>query len=823
MKRYSIKSNFFLIALSFSFFFNSSSFCSFQEVDLLMNGELLGEVSIAFSEEKNVEVDVKEVVKLTKHFIEKQWQEPFERLVGKEPYRQLPFELFQKIQVYFDHQELAVCMEISPDILETKVNDLREVSRPTVYASEELIQPQRFSAVCDLNLTQGFRKLYFSNDQSQSDFYGSSHFKVNVSEAVLDGYVYFLTMTQGAQKDLMNKINRGNVTLNINADQGRISYLFGDVSPPAYFFQNSAPLFGMLVSNTGPGGSKQSSNIGPQSEYEFFLNAPSTVDVYLNNQFQKTLRLSAGPHLLKNFPYAHGENEVLLKITDPMGNERQVDLNSFYSSKILPPGSFNYSLAVGFPRFQAASQQYTYEFGNPALSFNFESGINQYFSLRSYFQGSKSSLFSGINALFENRYFFLSSAVGGSFNKAGRFGWKGRVHFNGFAKSSKISWSVTLEAYGQYFSYFLARALENSQYANLHTSFARKLGAAQATVYGNYGWSRGGASNSFATGLSLSRKIFISTVLGMNFSYRKLRNNLKVFEAIFSLNFSPRGKNWKVQSNYSANTKILNVNGQHSHQFNNGDYYNMNLGFSQAESTKNITGNIRYQSQLGEVLVENRLYQNTLNVKSSSKQVNNRSTLASYGQITGKTAIAYAGKQIGFTKQFQGGFALVKSQGGSGKVEIDSPYGTKKAYISPFLSAVVTGLSPYRKSLVSINGEDIDQSNGLPTSSESFVFDVKNSSGFATIIGSQQGLYYVKASLISALGKPITHLSFILKDQEGRHSSIFGFTNSRGEFELLDVRSGVYELISKKYKNVTITIEGDNINLLLGNIIMDKK
>ena len=35
----------------------------------------------------------------------------------------------------------------------------------------------------------------------------------------------------------------------------------------------------------------------------------------------------------------------------------------------------------------------------------------------------------------------------------------------------------------------------------------------------------------------------------------------------------------------------------------------MNLGFSQSERTKNVTGDIRYQGQWGEVLVNNKLYQ----------------------------------------------------------------------------------------------------------------------------------------------------------------------------------------------------------------------
>lgn len=788
-----------------------------------MNDQLLGEVGILVLGEENIEVDVKEVVKLTKHFMKKEWQEPFERALSTQSYEQLPLEFFQKIRIYFDAAELAVIVEVSPDILELKVTDVLESTKQPISSSEELIQPQTFSAVCDLNLTQGFRKFYYSKHGSQSSFYGSSNFKVNFFESLLDGYVYFLTMTQGAQKHLMNRVNRGNVSLNINTHQGKMRYLFGDIAPPAYFFQNSAPLFGMFVSNAGPGSVPGNSNLGPSSEHELFLNAPSTVDVYLNNTFQRTLRLSAGPHLLKNFPYAYGENEVLLKITDPMGNEKNLELNNFYSAKILPIGFFDYSIAVGFPRFQAGSQQYTYEFGNPALSLTFQNGISKYFSLRSYFQASKRSLFSGINALHENRYFFLSSALGGSLNEAGRFGWKGRLHFNGLSKYSKLAWSVTLEGYGKYFSYFLSRSLNNSQCAYLYASLSPKLGALQATLYGNYGWSRGSVSNSFATGLSLSRKIFTATYFGLNLSYRRLQNHLKIFEAVFSLNISPRRQDWKIQSNYNTNTKILNLSGQYLHHFDNGNLYNMNLGFSQAEKTKNLTGNIRYEGQWGEVFVDNKLYQNTLYAKSSSVNVNNTSTLASYGQVTAKTSLVYAGKQVGFTKPFQGGFALVNSEAGSGWVDIDGERVRKKAYISPFRSAIITGLAPYKKNPIQIFSEDTDMGNGFLASSESLVFDVKNSSGFATRIGHKNPLYYVTASLLSSLGKPIKHLSFVLRDQKGQHSNIMGFTNKNGHFELFDVPAGNYDLVSKQYENKLIIIEGKEAKIVLDSLVLYKK
>lgn len=819
-KRKNIK---FLLLIFFLFFFKTLSFCSFQEVDLVMNDQLLGEVGIFVLEKDTIEVDSKEVVKLVKPFIKKEWQQRFEIEMGTETYKQLPIEFFEKIRIDFNDAELAVIVDVSHDILELSVTDLLTHSVKTVSEPGKSIQPQPFSAVCDLNITQGFRKFFHSKEVSQSSFYGSSNFKVNLFEALLDGYVYFLTMTQGTQKQLMNRINRGNISLNINANQGKTSFLFGDISPPAYFFQNSAPLFGMFVSNAGPGSVQGNSNLGPQSEHELFLNAPSTVDIYLNNTFQKTLSLSAGPHLLKNFPYAYGENQVVLKITDPMGNEKKVELNDFYSAKILPIGFFDYSIAVGFPRFQAASQDYTYEFGNPALSLTFQNGINQYFSLRSYFQASKRSLFSGINALHENRYFFLSSAIGGSLNEAGRFGWKGRLHFNGLSRSPEFAWSVTIEGYGKYFSYFLSRSLNNSQCAYVHASLSPKLGSFQTTVYGNFGWSRGSVSNPFTAGLSLSRKIFISTYFGLNLSYRRLQNDLKIFEAVFSLNVSPQRKDWKIQSNYNTNTKIFNLSGQYLHHFDNGNLYNMNLGFSQAERTKNVTGDIRYQGQWGEVLVDNRLYQNTLNAKSSSVNVNNVSTLASYGQVTAKTALVYAGKRIGFTKPFQGGFALVNSEEGSGMVDIEGERVRKKAYISPFSSAIITGLVPYKKNLIQIFSEDSDMSSGFLASSESLVFDVKNSTGFVAKIGHKKLVYYVTASLVSSLGKPIKHLSFVLKDQNSQHSNILGFTNKNGEFELLDVPSGTYDLVSKQYEKKVITIGGKNKKIILDNLVLYKK
>src|SRR5207244_11270209 len=98
-----------------------------------------------------------------------------------------------------------------------------------------------------------------------------------------------------------------------------------------------------------------------------FLKSDSKVDVLVNVRLVQTLQLPAGQHNLKNFPFASGANDVVLRITDPVGRIETITLSFFFDSKLLAQGEQEFAYSVGLPS-RTENGHYNYDADSPTLS-----------------------------------------------------------------------------------------------------------------------------------------------------------------------------------------------------------------------------------------------------------------------------------------------------------------------------------------------------------------------------------------------------------------------------------------------------------------------
>ena len=87
---------------------------------------------------------------------------------------------------------------------------------------------------------------------------------------------------------------------------------------------------------------------------------PSSVDVLINNQRQRSEQVDPGPFELTNVPVASGAGEINLIVRDLLGRETVVAQSYYLSPKLLAAGLSDYSLEAGFLRENYGSENADY-------------------------------------------------------------------------------------------------------------------------------------------------------------------------------------------------------------------------------------------------------------------------------------------------------------------------------------------------------------------------------------------------------------------------------------------------------------------------------
>lgn len=85
----------------------------------------------------------------------------------------------------------------------------------------------------------------------------------------------------------------------------------------------------------------------PISEFEFFLERDSRVEVWVNDKQKNVLHLQAGPQDVRNFPLTTGFNSIRLKITDDLGRIEYRTFDAIRAPCLLPKDEQEFTFSAG--------------------------------------------------------------------------------------------------------------------------------------------------------------------------------------------------------------------------------------------------------------------------------------------------------------------------------------------------------------------------------------------------------------------------------------------------------------------------------------------
>jgi outer membrane usher protein len=98
----------------------------------------------------------------------------------------------------------------------------------------------------------------------------------------------------------------------------------------------------------------------PRGDRSFALARSSTVEIYINGQLIRRLRLDPGTYNLRDFPFTQGANDVVVSIEDDTGSRQTLRFNMFFDRTQLERGLTEFGLYAGVASpLQASGPDYT--------------------------------------------------------------------------------------------------------------------------------------------------------------------------------------------------------------------------------------------------------------------------------------------------------------------------------------------------------------------------------------------------------------------------------------------------------------------------------
>ena len=145
----------------------------------------------------------------------------------------------------------------------------------------------------------------------------------------------------------------------------------------------------------------------PISEFTFLLERDSLVEIWVNGEQQKFMRLPAGPYDIRSLSLTSGFNEVVIKLTDDLGEEELLTFQAISGPNLLAPGRHAFSYSIGV---RGGGRKYTDEVIGSAF---YRRGVSERLTLSVEGQAEEKYQALGVGCDFASSYLYgsLDTAV----------------------------------------------------------------------------------------------------------------------------------------------------------------------------------------------------------------------------------------------------------------------------------------------------------------------------------------------------------------------------------------------------------------------------
>lgn len=688
----------------------------------------------------------------------------------------------------FDDRRLELRIQIPPALRQTNLYTVGAEGLPSDAQNARL--PAKVSGYLNL---RGSESIVWSS-RSASDL-GRQPLSLDLEGAInVHGWVLEGSASY-SEKQQPHAFRRNDLRLVKDDPANALRYVLGDLAIPVVGYQSSRPQFGFTVARNF--GLQPYRVTRPISQFEFFLERPSRVDVLSNGVQVQTLLLPAGPQDIRNLSLNAGINNVQLVITDDVGRVQRLDFSRAIAGELLAPGLQQFAYSVGFPtRMEAGIRDYDWSL--PTLTLSHRWGVNDVLTLGGYVQANFKHQLVGVEGTWATSIGNFSGDVAVSHAKEIGSDYAFRLRYDFLASSIshpfRPTFGITLEKRGANFTtlddldlFADTFTTHNQTSLDLTAYYNQQLfGGISSNLNVRYRFGRD-VPDAYQISLRLSKSF--PNGLGVSLALSDNHNQTGPDEQRATVNlfwFFPQARQ-SVQattevSNISEPSQRVTWNYSSPNPFN-GINASLEAGLTPTEY--GLSSRFTYNSYRAKV----ELFQDLQFPRDRAGDTFNATRL-DFG-----TAVVFADGRWGLSRPVNGSFALVvPNQGLQGQQVGINPNGTG-GYIAKtdwLGAAVVPDLQSYQASTLRLDVPQLPVGYDLGATNYTVLPTYK--SGTLIQVGTDATVF-LRGVVIDTSGAPLAlQTGEIVSLADSTWKPVTVFTNKAGKFALVGFKPGRYEI-----------------------------
>ncbi len=568
----------------------------------------------------------------------------------------------------------------------------------------------------------------------------------------------------------------------------------GDVVPAVDGFQSSALAGGIsVVRNFNLQPYRRSS---PAGQAEFELERNSRVDFLVNGQRVSTQRLGPGRYRVRDFPFAVGSNDVVVRITDEVGRVQTIQVPFVFDVSVLAAGEedFGYTVGVTSERHSAGRR---YNHADQLFSVFHNLGVTDWFTLGINGQGTSEVAQGGLEGRLATAIGTFRADLSGSRVVDGDRALAARLQY-------RYEEPPMARRYGR--SGTVALTYRGARFASLGTTDPRNPVALDARlvygqrlwedISGNVGltrqWARDEGDDGTQIDVGLSRRLgpeFSAQVVVSRRVGFGIKNDSRIF---LSLSWFPLRSPHSFAASYDTSFDTSRLDWRYSPP-DTVDSFQANASVTQDPDTKFMQGDLHYRGYRFESGVFHGVTSGRNGLAASDRR----------SDVTFGTALAYADGHVGVSRPIVDSFAMiVPHRTLEGRtIAANMRNGTPEAATDLLGPAVLPNLTSYYIHPVLIDAPDLPL--GYDLGDEIFSVRPTFRSGTAIVVGTG-GVAFIDAVLRDIEGEPLPLEPGVLiaLDEPARAPFEF-FTSRSGRLRRGGLPTGRYRMELLNFPGVT--------------------
>jgi len=723
-------------------------------------------------------------------------------------------EIFQKISLDLQNTASIDSAALSKYGIQTEINvnrfsisidfpaEMRGPQRHKLVRNakpkQDCIVPNDFSSYLNYrvrkNYNYKFRPWDVSNDPMSLNLNGA----INMNAWVLESSGLYLSTGNGFKR-LYTRLVKDDF-------KNQRRYIAGDLIFPTFGYQEAVKIGGIAVSKE----CYIKSNLSAYAitEYKFFLEQPSEVEVWANRRKITTLHLGEGTHDIRNIPFSQGANKVELLITDISGGKQKLSLDYVLDGQLLNNGQSKYTYNLGLIS-KTQRGDYRYSTNNPFVSLFYRRGFCKTWNVGGYLQADNKDYVMGLDLakILPFAKCFFEGAVSHKKNMPIDYATKIILIPRQYTAFPSLGWQLDMEYLGKHFGRITNTKPYNMTRYNFSLTGRTLLGyGVGASLIGNYSKKRDRHDSYIFTGTfnkNFKNGFLADLVLKHNRIKGRRINNEAAIRLSYNIVF---GNNHFSASKVTK--KDLNVSWDYVHQPFLTDRVQYFAEATIGHHRNQYRAKTKYEGNRGSIDLAYKFTDDFSEYHASQKH--NVDAIMQGG-------IVYVDGNFALSKQIKDSFILAKGYKNflCKQVGINPSGNNRYQAISSrfFGGAVATNTTSNTTRSVAI--VPIDKSNNVFLRKTQFHFTPSYKSGFMLYLG-EDAIVYVVGKLIDATDQPLAR-QFLRATplSKGNSPDINFFTDRLGRFQILGMKAGNSYRIS--------TIGNDDIGSFQVIIPLDQK